>query len=122
MAYSHQFKPTHKEIKQYYEELSGYASHEVSHEGATSTAFQNLLAATCKKADWHLVPQLPIKVKGKQVRPDGTLRDELTSTMATGRPRTPGKENRTIFSSRSLFEAGRGGESSDRGPVSWPIA
>jgi hypothetical protein len=70
-------KPTHKEIKQYYEELGGYASHEVSHEGATSTAFQNLLAATCKKADWHLVPQLPVKAQGKSVRPDGTLRDEF---------------------------------------------
>jgi hypothetical protein len=77
MAYSYHFKPAHKEIKQYYEELGGYATHEVSHEGATSSAFQNLLAATCKKADWHLIPQLPVKVKGKQVRPDGTLRDEF---------------------------------------------
>ena len=58
MPFSHQFKPAHKEIKRYHEELAGYATHEVAHEGATSSAFQNLLAATCKKADWHLVPQL----------------------------------------------------------------
>ena len=45
--------------------------------GATSSAFQNLLAATCKKADWHLVPQLSTRIRGKQVRPDGTLRDEF---------------------------------------------
>ena len=77
MAFSHQFKPTHKEIKRYYEELAGYATHEVAHEGATSSAFQNLLAATCKKADWHLVPQLSTRIRGKQVRPDGTLRDEF---------------------------------------------
>src|SRR3954464_15060130 len=77
MPFSHQFKPAHKEIKRYYEELAGYATHEVAHEGATSSAFQNLLAATCKKADWHLVPQLVTKVKGKSVYPGGTLRDQF---------------------------------------------
>ena len=77
MAFSHHFKPAHKEIKAYYEALAAYAGQQVSHEGATSTAFQNLLAATCKKADWHLVPQLATKIRGKQVRPDGTLRDDL---------------------------------------------
>jgi hypothetical protein len=77
MPFSHQFKPAHKEIKRYHEELAGYATHEVAHEGATSSAFQNLLAATCKKADWHLVPQLSTRIRGKQVRPDGTLRDEF---------------------------------------------
>jgi hypothetical protein len=77
MAFNHQFKPSHKEIKAYSEELAGYATHEVAHEGATSTAFQNLLAATCKKADWHLVPQLSTRIRSKQVRPDGTLRDEF---------------------------------------------
>jgi hypothetical protein len=56
MPFSHQFKPAHKDIKRYYEELAAYATHEVAHEGATSSAFQTLLAATCKKADWHLVP------------------------------------------------------------------
>jgi len=33
--------------------------------------------ATCKKADWHLVPQLATKIRGRQVRPDGTLRDDF---------------------------------------------
>jgi predicted helicase len=76
MPFTHRFKPTHKEIRRYYEELGGYATHAVAHEGATSSAFQNLLAATCKKADWHLVPQLATRIRGKTVRPDGTLRDE----------------------------------------------
>lgn len=53
MAYSHHFKPTHGKIKKYYDELGGYASHEVSHETAVRSAFQNLIAATCKKAGWH---------------------------------------------------------------------
>ena len=56
MTDSPQFKPTHKEIKRYYDDLAGYAAHEVAHEGAASSAFQNLLAATCKKAGWQLVP------------------------------------------------------------------
>jgi len=77
MAFSHHFKPAHKEIKRYYEELGGYAEHEVVHEGAVRSAFSNLLAATCKKAGWHLVPEQPTRVRGKQVRPDGTLRDDF---------------------------------------------
>src|SRR4051812_33241437 len=77
MAFEHRFKPSHKEIKTYYEALAGYATHEVAHEGASSTAFQNLLAATCKNAVWRLVPQISTRIRGKQVRPDGTLRDEF---------------------------------------------
>jgi hypothetical protein len=77
MPFAHHFKPTHKEIKRYYEELAAYAAHEVAHETAVRSAFQNLLAATCKKADWHLVPEQPTRVRGKQVRPDGTLRDDF---------------------------------------------
>ncbi|MEX0612338.1 MAG: hypothetical protein WD738_23510 [Pirellulales bacterium] len=76
MPFSYRFKPSHKEIRRYYDELGAYATHEVAHEGATSSAFQNLLAVTCKKADWHLVPQLATRIRGKNVRPDGTLRDE----------------------------------------------
>ena len=77
MPFTHHFKPTHKEIKRYYEELAGYAEREVVHETAVRSAFQNLLATTCKKADWHLVPEQPTRVRGKQVRPDGTLRDDF---------------------------------------------
>ena len=77
MAFTHHFKPAHKEIKGYYEALAGYANHQVAHEGATSSAFQNLLATTAKKADWHLVPEQATRVPGKQVRPDGTLRDDF---------------------------------------------
>jgi hypothetical protein len=69
MPFTHHFKPSHKEIKRYHDELAGYATQAVTHEGATSTAFQNLLAATCKKAGWHLVPQLATKIRGKTVRP-----------------------------------------------------
>jgi hypothetical protein len=48
MAAPH-FKPQHTAIKAYYDQLAG----------------------------WHLVPQLATKIRGKQVRPDGTLRDDF---------------------------------------------
>jgi hypothetical protein len=35
------------------------------------------LQSTFKKSDWHLVPQLSTKIKGKTVRSDGTLRDDF---------------------------------------------
>ena len=73
---SPQFKPSHKVVKQYYDELEGYRSHDVEHETAVRSAFQNLLANTAKKHHWHLVPEQSTKVKGKSIRPDGTLRDE----------------------------------------------
>lgn len=77
MAFTHLFKPSHKDVKRYYEELASYATHQVSHETAVRTAFSNLLASTCSKAGWHLVPEQTTRVKGKQVRSDGTLRDDI---------------------------------------------
>lgn len=77
MSFTHHFKPTHKDVKRYYEELAGYATHEVTHETAVRSAFQNLLATTAKKAGWHLIPEQTTRVRGKQVRPDGTLRDDF---------------------------------------------
>ncbi|MEX2309006.1 MAG: type ISP restriction/modification enzyme [Pirellulales bacterium] len=72
-----QLKPAHQVIKAYYAELADYLTHNVSHEQAVRTAFQNLLAKTAKKTGWHLVPEQPTRVRGKQVRPDGTLRDHF---------------------------------------------
>ncbi len=40
------------------------------------SAFQNLLAEATKNYKWKLIPELSLKVKGKTVRPDGTLRDD----------------------------------------------
>jgi len=69
-------KPSHKAIQAYYDELKGYATQDVSHEGAVSTAFQNLLAEVGKLHKWTLIPQLSMKLKGHTIRPDGTLRHE----------------------------------------------
>ncbi len=72
-----QFKPSHQPIKEYYAALEAYRGHEVSHELAVKAAFQRLLEVTAKKHPWHLVPEQPTTVRGKQVRPDGTLRDDF---------------------------------------------
>ena len=71
-----QIKPGHKAIAAYYADLARYDAQKVVHEGATSSAFQNLLAATGQEKKWALIPQLTLKIGGKTVRPDGTLRDE----------------------------------------------
>src|SRR5438094_8359240 len=68
-------KPTHKSIKLYHESLAAYAGAQISHEGATETAFSRLLADTARSHGWMLVPKLPIKRGGKSIAPDGTIRD-----------------------------------------------
>ncbi len=78
MPVSGQIKPTDKTIKTYHAALQGYSDERVTHEGATETAFQRLLADTAKSHGWFLIPKLAIKRGGKQIIPDGTLRDEFS--------------------------------------------
>lgn len=70
-------KPSHKAIHAYYDGLKAYVAQDVSHETAVRSAFQNLLAETGKLHKWTLIPELTMKVKGKSIRPDGTMRDGL---------------------------------------------
>lgn len=70
-------KVNHKAIAAYYETLKAYAGQVVTHETAVRSAFQNLLAETGKLHKWTLIPELTMKVKGKPIRPDGTMRDGL---------------------------------------------
>jgi len=53
------------------------ARKQVTHEGALETAFQRLLADTGKRHGWFLIPKERIRVRGKSVVPDGTLRDDF---------------------------------------------
>lgn len=69
-------KPSSKAIQAYYDALSAYKGQGVGHETAIRSAFQNLLAETARARSWTLVPELTMKVKGKAIRPDGTLRDD----------------------------------------------
>ncbi|MEX1096423.1 MAG: hypothetical protein WED34_10260, partial [Planctomycetales bacterium] len=70
-------KPTHKDVKAYYDVLQRYSDQNVAHEGAVRSAFQNLLYETGRRAGWSLVPELPLKVKSRTITPDGTFRDDF---------------------------------------------
>jgi hypothetical protein len=76
MSKSPQLKPTHKSIKDYYDALAEYRGANVGHEMAVRSAFQNVLAETARSHGWLLVPEEIVKVRGREVRPDGTLRDQ----------------------------------------------
>lgn len=69
-------KPSHKPIKNYYEVLEQYSKLGVEHEGAVSSAFQNLLDSCGRQFQWTLIPQYAIKRSKKQpIRIDGALVD-----------------------------------------------
>ena len=71
-----QVKPSHKAVQAYYDALLAYGGQGVVHETALRSAFQNLLAETARAKGWTLVPELTIKVRGRPIRPDATLRDD----------------------------------------------
>jgi predicted helicase len=74
-------KPSHKAIQNYYQALKEYAAQGVTHEGATETAFQRLLADIARLNHCTLIPKQKLKI-GKQpaIFPDGTIRDTLYTT------------------------------------------
>jgi hypothetical protein len=88
-------KPGLKAVKAYYDVVAEYAGQQITHEGATETAFQRLLADTGRAHGWMLVPKLSMRVGGKTVIPDGTLRDEFD----LGPPQRH-KRNRSALSSQ----------------------
>jgi predicted helicase len=63
----------HPAIAQYYGTLAEYQDQRVHHEGAVSTAFENLLTVLSKQRGWVFIPLLA--VIGKRIVPDGTIRD-----------------------------------------------
>ena len=64
----------HPTVQQYYSLLKDFQNQRVKHEGAVSTAFENLLTQLAKPRGWIFIPLLSIKT-GKRVVPDGTIRD-----------------------------------------------
>jgi hypothetical protein len=68
-------KPTHAAVKAYYAALAAYAAHQAAHEGATETAFSRLLDDTARPMGWTLIPKQALRVGGRTIIPDGTLRD-----------------------------------------------
>ncbi|MBP88720.1 MAG: hypothetical protein CMJ64_18740 [Planctomycetaceae bacterium] len=76
MADALSLKPNHKAVATYYAALDAYTRQDVEHEGAVSSAFQNLLDQCGHKIGWTLIPQQSLAVKGGTIRPDGTLQDD----------------------------------------------
>jgi hypothetical protein len=71
-------KPAHKAIQQYYTALKAYSDQHVEHETALETAFQRLLGDTARDVKgWTLIPKQTMKVGGRTISPDGTLRDDF---------------------------------------------
>src|SRR5258708_13824398 len=64
----------HPAVAQYYSLLKEFKGQRVKHEGAVSTAFENLLTHLAKQRGWIFIPLLSLKT-GKRLVPDGTIRD-----------------------------------------------
>lgn len=75
MSHVSPVRPTDPAVKAYHDALKTFAHHSADHEGATETAFSRLLADTARPHGWTLIPKKGMKVGGKQIYPDGTLRD-----------------------------------------------
>ena len=115
MSRNSRLKPGHKAIQQYHAALKVYSGQHVEHEGALETAFQRLLGDTARDMKgWTLIPKQSMKVGGRTVIPDGTLRDDFLAA-ATGKRRTPTTTS-TRKSARRSKKAIRSATSSSRTP------
>ena len=69
-----ELKPTHKVVAAYYENLAKLEKRGIKYEGAVSSAFQELLEHCARQFGWNLIPQYPIKRKGRaDAKADGVL-------------------------------------------------
>ena len=82
-------KPNHKAIQTYYRTMEEYHAGQITHEGATETAFQRLLAETARPHGWMLVPKLSSNAAARRSSPTARSATSSTSTAATGKPKTP---------------------------------
>ncbi len=72
-------KPTHKPIKEYYEELASFEKHGHSNEMTVRNAFQDLLQTYTKKIGWQFIEEYTIKRKDrKNASVDGALLDQFS--------------------------------------------
>ena len=82
-------KPTHKPIRDYYEALEQYNQLDITHEGAVSSPFSQLLATCAKRGGVTLEPQHAMcSSKGNRIVIDGAIIINIDSRSPTGRRRT----------------------------------
>ena len=71
-------KPTHKVIKNFYQEMAALSALNISTEGAVAPAFAILLRHCASQCDLQFVEQYPLNREGKHpIRTDGTLLDQF---------------------------------------------
>jgi predicted helicase len=72
-------KPTHKPIKEYFEELASFAQHGQVNEMTVRNAFQDVLQIYTKKLGWQFVEEYTIKRTGRRnASVDGALLDQFS--------------------------------------------
>ncbi len=80
-----ELKPTHKAVVAYYEALAKFEKLGVKHEGAVSSAFEDLLVHCARLADRVLIPKYALKLKGaKTIFPDAAVVDSLSQVLRYG--------------------------------------
>ena len=76
-------KPTHKPIRDYYEALEQYDHLDITHEGAVSSPFGQLLAICAKRVGGTLEPQHSMRSpKGNRIVIDGRIIDQYKFSIA----------------------------------------
>jgi predicted helicase len=72
-------KPSHKPIKEYFEELASFAQHGQVNEMTVRNAFQDVLQIYTKKLGWQFVEEYTIKRTGRRnASVDGALLDQFS--------------------------------------------
>ncbi|MBU3679911.1 MAG: DNA helicase [Candidatus Kapabacteria bacterium] len=72
-------KPSHKPIKEYFEELASFAQHGQVNEMTVRNAFQDVLQIYTKKLGWQFVEEYTIKRSGRRnASVDGALLDQFS--------------------------------------------
>jgi hypothetical protein len=78
-------KPTHKAVAAYYQALGKFAKLGVKHEGAVSSAFEDLLEHCAKRSGRTLIPKYQLKRKnGQTIIPDAGVVDALSQVLWYG--------------------------------------
>ena len=74
-------RPTHRIIRNYYDELDQFDRLGVAHEGAVRSAFQSLLQNCARQFEWTLVPEHSMTgVQNRRIVVDGALMDDFRLT------------------------------------------
>ena len=74
-------RPTHRIIRNYYDELDRFDQLGTTHEGAVRSAFQSLLQSCARQFDWTLVPEHSMTVRrNRRIVVDGVLMDNFRLT------------------------------------------